>query len=346
MPSVSASWLAANAPSSVVELAEHVVERAGRDRAIARVTGQCPGVQVDPRELGVVVEHLLEVRDEPVRRPSSSGGSRHRAGRGSRRRPSRRGSAGRPRAAGRRRWRDAAEQVLDRHRLRELGRPAPAAVDRVERGLDRGRRGPGAERWLGSLGGRLRRGCCSTSCSTSRPPAASTSARCSARPARRPRGPGGTTASRGAARPGSRCRRRTAGRRASGRPTSASRPAGHRLDGGHVDLVEVGPLLAVDLDRDEVLVEVARASARARTTRAPSRGTSGRPRSRSIRKIGRSSSFARASASGPHGNQSTGLLRVLEQVRAGLAGEAVGHHPMVRGRRTRMVRRAHRRGSG
>src|SRR5688572_18131385 len=38
------------------------------------------------------------------------------------------------------------------------------------------------------------------------------------------------------------------------RPTAA---AGHHLDRGHVDLVKVGPLLAIHLDRDEMLVEVA-----------------------------------------------------------------------------------------
>ena len=81
MPSVSASWLAAKRAVVGRQLADHVVERARRDVAVARVAGQLPGVQVDPRELGVVVEHLLEVRDQPARRPSSSGGSRRRAGR-------------------------------------------------------------------------------------------------------------------------------------------------------------------------------------------------------------------------------------------------------------------------
>ena len=56
--------------------------------------------------------------------------------------------------------------------------------------------------------------------------------------------------------------------------------AGHRLHRLHVDRVDVGALLAVDLDRDEVLVHVGRRSPGPRTTRAPSRGTSGRPSSR------------------------------------------------------------------
>ena len=57
--------------------------------------------------------------------------------------------------------------------------------------------------------------------------------------------------------------------------------AGQRDDRLHVDGVEVGPLLPVDLDADEVLVHQRRGLRRPRTTRAPSRGTSGRRRSRS-----------------------------------------------------------------
>ena len=50
-------------------------------------------------------------------------------------------------------------------------------------------------------------------------------------------------------------------RPAVGRQEDRHRPAataGHRLDGRHVHLVEVGPFLAIDLDRDEVVVEIAR----------------------------------------------------------------------------------------
>ena len=73
-------------------------------------------------------------------------------------------------------------------------------------------------------------------------------------------------------------------RLAGGRQEDGHRPAaaaGQRDDGVHVDRVEVGPLLAVDLDADEVLVHARARSVDPRTTRAPSRGTSGRPRSRS-----------------------------------------------------------------
>ena len=83
--------------------------------------------------------------------------------------------------------------------------------------------------------------------------------------------------------------------------------AGHRLRGGHVDGVDVRPFLAVDLDVDEVRVHQRRRSPRPRTTRAPSRGTSGRRRSRPTAGSARSGASASASASGPHGHQSTGL---------------------------------------
>ena len=83
--------------------------------------------------------------------------------------------------------------------------------------------------------------------------------------------------------------------------------AGHALDGLHVDVVDVGPLLAVDLDRDEDARSLGRRSPRPRRTRAPSRGTSGRRSSRSRAGSACPRSAALPSASGPHGRQSTGL---------------------------------------
>ena len=87
------------------------------------------------------------------------------------------------------------------------------------------------------------------------------------------------------------------------RPTARAR---HRLDGVHVDRVDVRPLFAVHLDRDEPSFMRSRRSQRPRRTRAPSRGTNGMPHSRPI---GRSAGLARApaNASSPQGNQSTGL---------------------------------------
>ena len=48
------------------ELAQHVPERLLHDLAVALAPGDDPGVQVRRGEDGVVVEHLLEVRDEPA----------------------------------------------------------------------------------------------------------------------------------------------------------------------------------------------------------------------------------------------------------------------------------------
>ncbi len=73
---------------------------------------------------------------------------------------------------------------------------------------------------------------------------------------------------------------RLAGRRQEDRHRPAA-AAGEGDDGVHVDGVEVGTLLAVDLDADEALVHEPAPSPRPRTTRAPSRGTSGTPSSRS-----------------------------------------------------------------
>ena len=86
---------------------------------------------VDPGELGVVVEHLLEMRDEPdgVRRvpmkPAAElvvdAAVRHAVECPARERQCS-GIAGG----------GSSEQELDRHRLRELGRATPAAVRGVE----------------------------------------------------------------------------------------------------------------------------------------------------------------------------------------------------------------------
>ena len=105
------------------------------------------------------------------------------------------------------------------------------------------------------------------------------------------------------------------------RPAAAAR---HRLDGGHVDLVQVGPLLAVHLDRDEALVQVPR---RPRVLErlalhdvAPvARRVADREEDRAIED--RRSRERIGSPREPVDR----VVRVLQQVRAGLAGEAVGH---------------------
>ena len=75
----------------------------------------------------------------------------------------------------------------------------------------------------------------------------------------------------------------------------------------HVDLVDVRPFLAVDLDVDEQLVHHRRGGVVLEATRAPSRGTSGRRHSRPRAGSACSRAWPSASASGPHCHQSTGL---------------------------------------
>ncbi|HEV2951602.1 MAG TPA: hypothetical protein VGZ51_05830, partial [Actinomycetota bacterium] len=62
-PSESASWLEKNPPPRMPHLAEQVLERLGRDPAVAILAGDEPCARVQLRQLRVVVEHLLEVGD-------------------------------------------------------------------------------------------------------------------------------------------------------------------------------------------------------------------------------------------------------------------------------------------
>ena len=208
------------------KLTDHVVERPDGDILVASIPGQREGVRVDAGELGVVVEHLLEVRDEPDRRRSSSGGSRRRADRGSRRRPSHRDFAARPRADARHRSQPRAGGGT---------RSSSAGGTSVRRPSRRSARrswprSPRSPRRAAPVSVRPHRrstdrSAAATRASTSRWPAAMIS---SAFVAPGPGDAGEELAERRhpvrRAAGGSRCRRRTACRRASGRGSSASRP--------------------------------------------------------------------------------------------------------------------------
>ena len=114
-----------------------------------------------------------------------------------------------------------------------------------------------------------------------------------------------------------------------GRQEDRHRPAaaaGHRLDRGHVDLVEVGALLAIDLDRDEPVVQVA--GGRLVLERlafhhvAPVAGrVADRQEDRPVEEL------RAGERVGAPREPVDRVVRVLEEVRAGLSGEAIGHEP-------------------
>ena len=180
-------------------------------------------MEIHARELRVVVEHLLEVRHQPacvggvsmeapaelVADPAVAHLHQREADHG----------AGRAVAG-----RHAPQHVFERHRLRELGRPAPRPIPGIE---------PCVERRVDRLeevaidddlaAGRSRSAPVAPAPRRDAGPRRSPRSVASATPPTPPRGPGGTTACRAAARPGSTCRRRTAAHQGSGTPTSASR---------------------------------------------------------------------------------------------------------------------------
>ena len=112
------------------------------------------------------------------------------------------------------------------------------------------------------------------------------------------------------------------------REEQAHRPAalpGQRLDRGHVDLIEVRALLAVDLDRDEVRVQVVRGLLVLEALPLHHVAPVAR-RVADAQEDGTVEELRAGEGVGAPGPPVDGVVGVLEQVRAGLAGQAIGMH--------------------
>ena len=188
------------------QLAHHVVERLLRHVAVPLLAGEQPRVEVRRDEERVVVEHLLEVRHEPLRVDrvaveAAADEVVHPAGRHPVEREPHRVERAPP------------QEELEHRRGRELRRVPEAAPARVEL-RDQAALRLGEQR----LGERLARRLASRPTAAARrraPPPAPRRPPAARGTRRRPRAaPAGTRAARAAAPAGSRCRRRTARRRA------------------------------------------------------------------------------------------------------------------------------------
>ena len=89
-------------------------------------------VRIDPQELGVVVQHLLEVGDHPVRASTEYPRSRLPAGRHAAAGHRLAGALGHEEGVGGAGAPVVSEQELEHHRRQELGRPAESASRLVE----------------------------------------------------------------------------------------------------------------------------------------------------------------------------------------------------------------------
>ena len=298
----------------------HVQQRAGAGRLSRLQKGQ--------DELRLVVQHLLEVRDPPGRvdrvameaAPDvvAHAAARHRLQRGHRDAP---GilvtSAGR-----------LPEEEEKLGRPRKLGRPAEAAVPRVEGGSELlhagGKRIDPGDSARTRAAGRRRR--LHVTQATDHRIGRLLQLTAVGRPARRhlPQHVGKPGP------PPSRLRgkvRAAEERLQVGGEPDAHRPAagaGRRLHERHVDPVDVGTLLAVDLDRHEVLVELrGDAGMLERLVLHDVAPVAGRVADRQEdRLVLAAGALERLVAPGIPVH---GVLGVLLQVRTGLAGETIGH---------------------
>jgi hypothetical protein len=314
----------------VAQLAQQVVGGAAGDPAVPVGAGELPGVGVHAQELGVVVQHLLEVGHQPApvgRVAVEAAAELVEDAAGGHPVHGQLGHAERPLEAAQ----VAAEEELQRHRLGELRRLAEAAPGRVERlaqplerlpqhglvgqavRLRAERRGlPGDE--LDQLGALL------AGVLAAPGPGVGHRQQHPAE-ARHPRpvelwevGAG----VEGAALRGQEHRHRPAAL------------AGHRLHRVHVDAVQVGALLAVDLDADEVLVHHrGRLGVLERLVRhhvAPvAGGVADRQQDRLVLLAGPLQRLR------PPRVPVDGVPGVLQQVRAGLLDQPVGLWPLLHG---------------
>ena len=237
-------------------LAFEVGERLAHDALVLRVAEELEGVQVDAGQLGVVVEHLLEVGHEPLDIDAVAGEATadlvvHAAAGHAPERAFEHGAGGS--VFGIVRARGACEQELKVGGGGELGRGAETAPDIIG-GTQHGPHGViGDGRVEGLLGGGLRRGLRELAADRV---SGVHDVLAALAPGRvdglEEAGEAGTSVGIlrweiGAPEEG------LAVRRQEERHGPAAL-AGEGLHGGHVDAVDVGTLLAVDLDVDEVLV--------------------------------------------------------------------------------------------
>ncbi len=304
-----------------VHLAQEVPEDVLGDEAQPLVAGQTEGAGIDPRELRVVVQHLLEVRHMPalVRRVAGETAADMvvDAARGHVLQGRDQQGAGLFVAT-----RGQGQQVLQQRRLRELGRVAETAVARVEAArqlID------GAAMHI--VGRRTRRGCGVAAQVLDERLRLLLEVAAPLQPRLAHGGQHLGKARHARARP-----RREVGaaeeRRALRREEHVHRPAAMAAQGlqrAHVDMIDIGQLLAVDLDRDEALGELPRdglvLEALALHHVAPvASGVADRQEDGLV--LGtrfREGLFA-------PGKPVDRIVGVLEQVGAGFAGEAVGGH--------------------
>ncbi len=315
-----------HATARQAQVVEHVADRLSRHLQEPGLAGQLPAVHVEADQQGVVVEHLLEVRHQPGRVDRVAGEAAAEVVVDAARRQvvegAHEGLPGPVVAPGRGRG-----QHLLGHRLRELGGAADPAVDGVDEGHDgvhgavdvrrcRPGRAAGDQRrpaeGTGELIGLLDQLVALVAPDLLDPLAELDEAEHAGAAVPREVGAGEERAPGGGAEDGH-------------RPPAL---AGHRLRRLHVDVVDVRPLLAVDLHVDEAPVhhrrDVGVLEGLVGHDVAPVAGrVADRQQDRHVPLPG-----GRQRLLAPRVPVDR-VVGVLAQVRAGLCGEAVRHHAIL-----------------